>query len=171
MIYKDFPAFLDLILSCFSNDFNAIKTVDEINNIIYKGSLDKELDKSNPATQENLDVMVKHILTNKDYVKFGLEFLHNENLINYNCEKETISITPKGFSKIKVEGFVKELSTKRTNLRLQRATWFCSICAIIISLYSILYDKSSSSNPIPLHKVYCGYESCKESAYRHVIQE
>ena len=103
MIYKDFPAFLDLILSCFSNDFNVIKTVDEINNIIYKGSLDKELDKSNPATQENLDVMVIHILTNKDYVKFGLEFLHNENLINYNYEKETISITPKGFSKIKVE--------------------------------------------------------------------
>lgn len=171
MLYKDFPIFLDSILTCFKDNINKTLTIDEIRDIIYSKDLNKDLNGKNPSSNENLKLMTNYFFDKKDYVKFGLEFLEKEFLVNYNIIEEKVSITPSGFSKITTDSFSNEISTKRTNLWLQRATWVCTILALFISVYSLCCKKESFVLQLPCHQIHCNHESCQSHSHKDTISQ
>ena len=103
--------------------------------------------------------MINYLFSKNDYIKFGLEFLDGDGLVNYDSKSGLAHITPKGFSKIKNDTFSDEIFNKKVNLWLQRATWFCSICALFISAYSLWSKNISSASQFPCCQTHYVLES------------
>lgn len=143
MLYKDFPLFLDSILNCFEN-VNKTKTVEEIKRVIYKNELTKSYPPNTP--NKNIEDLAKYVFDKSDYIRFGLEFLDNEKLINYSKESQTATITPKGFFKVKNESFATIITDNKINQLLQRTTVVCTIVALFISVYSACKDDNIPCN-------------------------
>ena len=155
MFYENYPKFLDSILLAFSNDFNKEKSLIELKNIVFKDYLSKGF--SLQDLDKNLDILTKETFTYSKYLKYGLHFLQQEELINYDESKtdrtKSIFITSKGFHKIKTQGFEEKIITDREIIELQKNTLltarrslFVSIIAIILTTYFSIRTNENMSN-------------------------
>lgn len=159
MFYENFPKFLDKILSAFSEDYNIPKSLDELTQIVFKSQIDKGYDLDKP--DENLKTLTNELFTYPEYLKYALDFLSQENLINYNKsarnDEKSITITSKGFFKIKTEGFEKKIKNDKINIRLQRAVWFSALLTVGITIYTQLIKTKTSCNSFSKTSTDCIY--------------
>ena len=143
MFYKNYPRFLDSILKCFTEDYKESKTIDQIKKIVFKDEISKGYDLDTP--DENVDRLSDEVFTYTEYLIFALSFLHNDNLVVFDEKNNSVTITTKGFFKIKTEGFEKKISNDRINLNLQRAVWVSILLTFSITIYNSFKKTSSCS--------------------------
>lgn len=148
MFYENFPKFLDRILLAFSNDYNKEKSLDELIQIVFKSQIANGYDLKKP--DKNLKTITDELFTYPEYLEYALDFLNQENLINYNksarSDEKSITITSKGFFKIKTEGFAKKIKNDKFNIRLQRAVWFSALLTVGITIYTQLIKTKTVCN-------------------------
>ena len=128
---------LDGILKILADDFNSSKTINELTLKFFERELKKE-------EQFNLSVVIPQYET---ITLNALLFLLNEGFVSTK-DNNSFLITTKGFIKLKTESFSKEIKNKTVNLLLQRATWFCSITALFISVYNAFLKSENYSNTV-----------------------
>jgi len=68
-------------------------------------------------------------------LKSALSYLHSENLIDFNEQEFTASITFKGIVKISGGGFVKEYKKQVWSKNLQNTAWIFSIISFFVGLF------------------------------------
>lgn len=140
MFYKNFPKFLDTILLSFSDDYNKSKSIEELKNIVFKEELSKGYDLAKP--DGNLKKLADSLFTYVDYLKYALNFLNQEGLVNYDESKRTdeksITITSKGFFKIKTESYTNKIKNEKRNIKLQKWTFILAIISLAVSIVSAI---------------------------------
>lgn len=142
---KDFAKSLDSILKAFTLDFNKEKSIDELVNILFE----KEI-KTKPDNKNYSATVFGKMFDFKDYTKYCLNFLKDENLIDYSEEKELVKIKSKGFLKIRTEGFYQKIKNDKRNLWLQRSVWISIIITLFLNIFIQIIKPSffnENSNP------------------------
>ena len=133
--------FFDNILKFLSSDYNRIFTIEEVVLEVYKKQIVENNNNNN-----NSNIGLDGIFADKYYesnVLNAVMFLNSQGFVAYNEINKTVLINTKGFVKIKTEGFAKEIQNKEVNLWLQRSTWFCSIIALGLSVYTIFFNSKN----------------------------
>lgn len=148
MFHYNFPKFLDKILLAFSNDYNISKSLDELTQIVFKNQITKGYDLNKP--NKNLKTITDELFNYPKYLEYALNFLDQEGLIKYDKSagrnEKSISITSKGFLKIKTEGFSAKIKNDKFNICLQRAVWISALITLGITIYIQLIKTNTSCN-------------------------
>lgn len=153
MFHENFPKFLDSVLLAFSDDYNKSKSIEELKIIVFKDELSKGYSLDKP--DENLQKLANSLFTYIEYLEYALNFLAQEGLVNYDESKrkdeKSITITSKGFFKIKTEGFAKKIKSDKKVIKLQKNTLKVAIFSLIVSVISVLVSlyvstKSTTQN-------------------------
>ena len=164
MFYENFPLFLDSVLFAFSNDYNTVKSVNELKEIVFKKELSKGYDLNTP--DENLKRLNSSLFTYVDYLEYALAFLHQEELVIFDklrrSDEKSVTITSKGFFKIKTEGFATKIKNDKFNLKLQRIVWYSALITLGITVYTQLIKTNTSCNETSKTYVNC---NCKTQSY------
>lgn len=139
MLYENFPKLLDSILLAFSEDYNSLKSLDELKQIVFKDVLGKGYSLSH--LDENIKILGKEIFTSSEYLKYGLNFLSQEGLIIFDISKrddeKSIKITSNGFFKIKTQGFEAKINNDKELIELQKTTLKVARISLIVSIISV----------------------------------
>ena len=171
MLYKNYPGFLDSILSAFSEDYNNSKSFDELKSIVFKNEISEGYDLNKP--DENLKRFTTELFTYSDYLKYGLIFLKQEGLINFDESKRDnekgISITSNGFFKIKTQGFEDKINNDKEVIRLQSRTLIVAIFSLIVSVISVIltaYFSNKTNGNENNNNVFKNVSNCNHKIYK-----
>lgn len=157
MFEKNFPFFLDAILQSFVNDYNQIKSVDSLKSIVFKKEHSKKYNKK--PSNANLDRLAKEVIHDSNYLIYALNFLQQEELIVYDNSKynnvDSITITSKGYFKIKTEGFSRKIKNDRINVYLQRSVWLSALFSVILSFCTYFIRTKNACSDISKISINC----------------
>lgn len=144
---ENFPKLLDDILLSFSNDFNIPKSIDELKTIVFKKQLSKEYTSKN--VDKNFDRFFKETDVYYEFLDYLLSFLHQEKLIVYNKSsikaQSLVTITSKGFFKIKTESFHEKIRNDKYKTRLQISVWIVALLSFFITIFNQFITIRSSN--------------------------